>query len=326
MDLSSLSADIGFYFQQGLAPSTRRSYQAAYKRFHSFCVSFNVTQPFPITEQLLCSYATHLDNNNLSPQTIKSYLSAVQSMQISLGLPDPHDSSSLPTLKRVVAGIARVWMLRGPSARARLSVMAIILHEVHALLAGSQCVNRKVMWAVACKAFFGFFHVGELLPESQKAFSSATHLAWGDVSVDDNDNPSMIQIHLKKSKCDQAGKGVDVVVGQTDSVLCPVTALLTYIEHRKDSSGPFFLDTSGLTVTKAWFVQEFRKLLQEAGFPESSYSGHSFRIGAATTAAVMGLKMLRSRLGSMAKHSIPTIRPIAKSPTGCSFQGLGWPS
>ena len=44
-------------------------------------------------------------------QTVKSYLSAVRNSQILLGLPDPRHQSSLPILKRVQAGIARLRML-----------------------------------------------------------------------------------------------------------------------------------------------------------------------------------------------------------------------
>ena len=71
------------------------------KRFHGFCVKFNVVNPFPVTEQLLRSFVSFLADEGLAPQTGKSYLAAVRNMQISLGLPDPRESSSLPVLKRV---------------------------------------------------------------------------------------------------------------------------------------------------------------------------------------------------------------------------------
>ena len=51
------------------------------------------------SEHLLCSFAAHLAYQGLSPQSIKTYLSAVRSVQISLGFPDLRDRSSLPYLK-----------------------------------------------------------------------------------------------------------------------------------------------------------------------------------------------------------------------------------
>ena len=80
------------YFQEGLAASTRWTYEAAMRRFHSFCTLFCIHAPFPVTEQLLCSFAAYLADQGLSPQTIKGYLAAVQNTQISLGFPDPRIS------------------------------------------------------------------------------------------------------------------------------------------------------------------------------------------------------------------------------------------
>ncbi len=73
-------------------------------KFHKFCTLYDVTSPFPLTEGLLCTYAAFLDDQHLSPQTIKSNLAALRNWQISLGLPNPRDNSSLPMLKRVQAG------------------------------------------------------------------------------------------------------------------------------------------------------------------------------------------------------------------------------
>lgn len=69
------------------------------KRFHNFCVKYSVNNPFPVTEQLLCSFISFLADEGLAPQTCKAYLLAVRNMQISLGLPDPREHSSLPVLK-----------------------------------------------------------------------------------------------------------------------------------------------------------------------------------------------------------------------------------
>ena len=290
MDISSLSESVGFYFQQGLAPSTQKTYQAAHKRFYTFCIMFDISQPFPVSEQTLCCFASYLANEGLAPQSIKSYLAAVRSMQISLGLPDPRESSSLPTLKRVLDGVKRVRMVKGVAPRARLPVTATVLLRVHEHLSSAQDQIRSALWAIACTAFFGFFRLGELLPESANAYNPATHLSWGDVAVDSQETPKMVQIHLKKSKCDQFGKGVDVVMGKTSQVLCPVSALMDYMEARSARPGAFFLDENGVLITKARFVQEFRRILSIAGFPADSYAGHSFRIGAATTAAVAGIE------------------------------------
>ena len=190
------------YLQAGLAPSTQKTYQSAMHRFHNFCTTYNVTSPFPLTEQLLCTYASYLANQQLTPQTIKSYLSALRSWQISLVLPDPRDKSSLPMLKRVQAGISQLRLMKGSQARIRLPIMSHLLWQIKQALDRSFHPAKLVIWAVASTVFFGFFRLGELLLDSAQVFNESTCLSWGDVAVDNRSAPSMIQIHLKKSKCD----------------------------------------------------------------------------------------------------------------------------
>ena len=290
LDLSALEPSVQHYFQNGLAPSIQKTYQAAMKHFHSFCTQYNILQPFPLSEQLLCSFATYLADQGLAPQTGRSYLSALRSMQISLGLPDPRDRSSLPVLKKVQAGISRARVFKGSPPRICLPITGHILEAIHHSLATSANPDKLVLWAASASAFFGFFWLGELLLDSPSRFNPATHLAWGDVAVDNHTNPRMIQFHLKVSKCDQFGAGTNIIVGHTDSPLCPVSAILNYIETHSDSLGPFFVDSSRKVLTKQKFVNQIRIiLLNSIHLPQDQYVGHSFRIGAATTAAAAGV-------------------------------------
>ena len=137
---------------------------------------------------------------------------------------------------------------------------------------------------------FGFFQLGELLVDSPSNFMPSTKLSWGDVAVDSHRDSKMIQFHLKLSKCDQVGAGSNIVVGTVDSLLCPVTAILKYIEIRGDRPGPFFMDSSHKALTKQRFVEHIRDILNSLGLQQDQYAGHSFRIGAATTAAVAGIE------------------------------------
>ena len=82
-------------------------FSAAMKRFHQFGINYSVFNPFPVSEYLLCCYTVFLAEEGLSPQMVKSYISALRNAQLSLGLPDLRDQSSLPVLKRVHVGISR---------------------------------------------------------------------------------------------------------------------------------------------------------------------------------------------------------------------------
>ena len=278
------------YFEQGLASSTRRSYQAASKRFSEFCSRFSITTPFPVTEQVLCCFAAYLADVGLKPGTVKVYLAAVRNLQLSLGLPDPRDQSSLPFLKRVLMGISRAQMPRSAQNRPRLPITGPLLVRIHSILKQSSNPEKICIWAICSLAFFGFFRLGELLLESPDHYDPAIHLSWGDMAVDSTIVPTMIKVYLKRSKCDQFGEGVDVVVGHTNSPICPVTAVLDYIRQRQDTPGAFFLDSNQRPVRKVWFIQQVRQLIQSLGLPDHHYAGHSFRIGAATSAALAGVE------------------------------------
>ena len=129
--------------------------------------------------------------------------------------------------------------------------------------------------------------------ERPEQYKPTVHLSWGDVAVNDSKSPTMLRVHLKQSKCDQLGKGVDVVVGSTHSPICPVTAILDYIRQRQDTPGPFFINSNQHPVKKVWFIQQVRRVIQSLGLPEHHYAGHSFRIGAATSAALAGIEVYR---------------------------------
>ena len=260
------------------------------KRFHSFCAKFNIQSPFPLSEYMLCCFAAYLADEGLAPQTAKCYLAAVRNTQLSLGLPDPRDQSSLPLLKRVLAGISRSRLPLQSSPRVRLPITVSILTQMHHALHPSSHPDKTLLWAIASVAFFGFFRLGELLVESPTKYDPSTSLSWGDVAVDDKNSPSMVRIHLKRSKCDQFGKGVDIIIGRTDTLICPVAALVAYIALRQDQPGPFFISRQNTPVTKGWMVQQTRSILAGLGLPQNEYAGHSFRIGAATAAALAGVE------------------------------------
>ena len=60
-------------------------------------------------------------------------------------------------------------------------------------------------------------------------------------------------------------------------------------------------------LTRDRFVRITRGKLSTAGIEASHYSGHSFRIGAATTASAYGVEDSDSNSGPLEEHSLPAI-------------------
>jgi len=108
--------------------------------------------------------------------------------------------------------------------------------------------------------------------------------------VDNSSNPSIVSLLIKQSKTNQERRGVKVYIGKTGNGLCPVAALLAYLSRRGDKPGSLFQWENGLPLTKSKFVTFVRTALEKAGLPAKDFAGHSFRIGAATTAAMSGLE------------------------------------
>ena len=54
------------------------------KRFQGFSERFNVSTPFPVMEYTLCTFAAYLEDQGLTPKTIKVYLAAVTNIHSTL--------------------------------------------------------------------------------------------------------------------------------------------------------------------------------------------------------------------------------------------------
>ena len=78
-------------------------------------------------------------------------------------------------------------------------------------------------------------------------------------------------------------------LGKTSSVVCPVVALLNYLAIRPGPAGPLFMFQDGSPLSRDQFVRKVKQALYAANVDKSQYSGHSFRIGAATSAAAAGV-------------------------------------
>lgn len=69
--------------------------------------------------------------------------------------------------------------------------------------------------------------------------------------------------------------------------MCPISAMVVYLNPRplSSDSGPLFTYVSGGLLTREKLTRETRFLISKGGLNSREFAGHSFRIGAATTAA-----------------------------------------
>ena len=138
-------------------------------------------------------------------------------------------------------------------------------------------------------AFFGFLRIGELTCNS--TFDPKHHLMNRDITFMPRNSPQYMLVRLKVSKTDPFRQGQTIVIGKTNSALCPITAMVAYLNSRplSSDSGPLFTYVSGGFLTREKLTRETRLLISKGGLDSREFAGHSFRIGAATTAASANL-------------------------------------
>ena len=267
---------------QGIARSTRAVYRTGWQRYVKFCQEHRQS-PLPLSEQNLCRFAATL-SKSVSWKTIRTYLSSLRFFQIQTGFPDP-SLSSFPRLTYVMKGIRKLTPEH--QCKQRLPITMPLLLALHKVWSNPPVsYDHVILWGACCVGFFGFLRAGEFTCAPSDITDPP--LSSGDVSVDSRADPQLVTLHLRQSKTDPFGVGCFIYLGRTNTNPCPVAAVLNYLSVRPSTPGPLFVFASGSPLTRAGLVDHLRESLRQAGIDSSQYSGHSFRIGAATAAAAAG--------------------------------------
>jgi len=210
------------------------------------------------------------------------YLSAVRSLHIQEGFPDP--LVNCLCLERVIQGIK--WIQGSPEAQ-HLPIMNDILMIILRSLDLS-IFDHCMFWAVCNLAYFSFLRSAEFTVPNLASFSPALHLSIRDILVDSDANPFCLRVRIKVSKTDPFQKGCFVYIGRGRFPLCALQAALEYLAVRGNSGGPLFLCQDGRPLSCAILTAWIREILVGAGVP-GNFSSHSIRIGAATVVARSGI-------------------------------------
>ena len=230
-----------------------------------------------------------LGAEGLSSSTIDSYLAALRHCQLVTDPTCMAPSFHTPFMNLVLRGIKRV-RAQGEHHPSRLPITVTVLRRIKTALARDPLSYRSVMvWAACCTGFFGFLRCSEFLVPDGTKFDPNIHLSVADVEFTQGPEQDIFLIHIKVAKTDQFRKGTTVALGSTKTDLCPVAALLDYLDKRGAGPGPLFLGADSIPLHRQAFVREVQKALCTVGIDGTLFNGHSFRIGAATSASAAGV-------------------------------------
>ena len=280
-DLAAVEEWLEYRWRQllynAISESTRRTYNSGVNKFLNFCGTFGYVV-CPANESTLLKFIAFM-NESLALSTVKTYLSAIRFLHLYLGFDNPFPQ--FPRIALVMKGLKR----SASPPRKRLPVTPNLLLAILQFLDFKK-YEDSMFWAATLVAFFGFLRVSEFTVGG--SFDPTIHLALRDIRFDAPVDPEAISIWLKASKTDPFREGCSVEVGATNDQLCPVVALMQYMWMRGGAEGPMFVHKGGRPLSRGWFQGRLQNLLSRAGV-SGDYTSHSLRIGAATSAAVLGV-------------------------------------
>ena len=144
-----------------------------------------------------------------------------------------------------------------------------------------------MLWSAFNLAFFAFLRSSEFTSPSSVHFNPLVHLSCSDISFT---SAGTLSLQLKSSKTDSFRMGCSIMLAPSGCSVCAVRAMRRYLAHQlPGNSTPFYFFSTGQFLTRDKVTSILCLQLQRLGFATESYVSHSFRIGAATTAAEAGL-------------------------------------
>ena len=224
-------------------------------------------------------------SDQVSFPTIKLYLAGIRFAHIENSLADPF--ADAPLLHLLLRGIKRT---NGLSSRHRLPITMSVMRQLKGALADDHqfaAQDKLMLWSAFTLAFFAFLRSSEFTSPSSTLFNPRLHLCHSDISFT---TAGSLSLQLKTSKTDPFRKGCSIILAPSGRSVCAVRAMRRYLDHQPPRSAtPLYFFSTGQFLTRDKVTSILRLLLQRLGFATESYASHSFRIGAATTAAEAGL-------------------------------------
>ena len=246
--------------------------------------------------------------SNVSYSSLKIHLAAIKYQAEVHGYSIPNNS--LHRLYLLLHGIKRSQGNRNKKPK-RLPITPTLLKAMLKNLFNSSrsYIDKIMIRSAFLTAFFGFLRVSEYTSLHVRSFDPETTLTLQDLKIKNYNHKQVIEINIKSSKTDPFRSGALIKLTPNYTELCPVKALLHLIHHHPLKSGPLFTFNNNKYLTRRELSNIMKELLPNN---ISNISSHSFRIGAATTAAAAGFP--RWLIQSLGRWSSDCFRDYLRIP------------
>ena len=248
--------------------------------FDNFRTTQGLSCSWPTETQHVVQFVAHMSLAGKAYGTVRTYLAGIAAKHKLNGWGDPTQNY---LIQKVMQGFAKT----NNHSDSRLPITMGHLQKLIPTLPGvcTSTYESKLFKAAYTLAFFGFFRVSELLGQGIDGKGGRKGLSFSDIHLGQN-----LRVNLSGSKTDQANIGQSVLVRcvPCNLEICPVKAMRDYVQARGSADGDLFVHFGGRPLTRNQFQAVLKKGAGVLGWDIALYSSHSFRIGAATTAAANG--------------------------------------
>ena len=275
------AAEAKYLINKSLSVSTRNTYSNAFKLFNKFLGSYShssLANSLPVHADSIASFITYMFSLDYAPSSILTYVSAISFIHKVGNWPDPANSF---IVQKMILGIQKE---RGkPDCRKPIlpSFLKKLVFSVNSVVSSN--FTRNLFKATFLLAFHAFLRVGEI---TMSASGSDNLLKYSDMKL----KTKTIELQFRNYKHSHGQHPrLMIINSQRDRSLCPVKAIREYVKYRGQEDGPLFVTDAGKPLSRAHFSAVFKSCLNMLHVDVSEYNTHSFRIGAASWAAIKGM-------------------------------------
>ncbi|KAM5158288.1 integrase/recombinase xerD homolog [Mantella aurantiaca] len=263
--------------RNSVAPSTWLDYCAAWSRWQSFNYSYGSSDVNP-SEETILAFLCSLMQEDISPSKLNKIMSGLSFFFRLHSFPA---CSKFFSVRQALKGYKKAR--QQPDER-RPITMELLSRIVFSTAQVCTSQFESILFStVFVLAFFAALRISELVSPNRH---SCSILRLQDIQL----SAKSLSIKIQRSKTDPTGKGSWVMLNECGvGEICPVKWIQHYLKVRPMLNESFFIHEDGSPVTKYQFAAVLHKCVAYLGLGHLKFSSHSFRIGAATEAARLGL-------------------------------------